>query len=131
MVTQLQLEIDSAVHKFLKERAKQDGVSVEGFIIRLIERYRRDADATGMTTRLVWDKAHDFEGRVSPDGRYLSYINWEMGNLAIRDFKTGENRDLHGRRMDATCSSSVSVKQMGYVSYGESLSRVANPRTWI
>jgi hypothetical protein len=31
---------------------------------------------------------------VSPDRRYLSYINWDKGNLAIHDFETGENRDV-------------------------------------
>jgi len=95
MVTQLQLEIDSTVHEFLKEHAKQDGISIEGLIIRLIERYRRDAGTAGAITRLVWDKAQDFEGTVSPDGRYLSYIHWTMdGNLAIHDFETGKSRDL-------------------------------------
>ena len=95
MVTKLQLEIDSTVHKFLKEHAKQDGVSVEGLIIRLIERYRRDADATGAITRQIWDNAKDFMGTVSPDGRYLSYVNWDTENLAIHDFETGENRDIN------------------------------------
>ncbi len=95
MVTKLQLEIDSAVHSFLKEHAKQDGLSVEGLIIRLIERYRRDVDASGAMTRLVWNNAQDFEGNVSPDGRYLSYIHWTMeGNLAIHDFETGKSRNL-------------------------------------
>ncbi|MFC1712361.1 sigma factor-like helix-turn-helix DNA-binding protein, partial [Candidatus Poribacteria bacterium] len=94
MVTKLQLEIDSTVHKFLREHAKQDGVSVEGLIIRLIERYRRDAGATGAITRQIWDNAKDFEGTVSPDRRYLSYIDWDTSNLVIHDFETGENRDV-------------------------------------
>jgi len=93
MVTKLQIEIDSTVHKFLKEHAKQDGVSVEGLIIRLIERYRRDADTSGVVTRQIWETALDC-GSVSPDGRYLSYVNWDKGNVAIHDFETGENRDV-------------------------------------
>ncbi|MFC1715487.1 sigma-70 family RNA polymerase sigma factor [Candidatus Poribacteria bacterium] len=93
MVTKLQLEIDSTVHKFLKEHAKQDGVSIEGLIIRLIERYRRNADTSGVITRQVWETALDIYA-VSPDGRYVSYINWDKGNLAIHDFETGENRDV-------------------------------------
>lgn len=32
--------------------------------------------------------------RPSPDGRYLSYINWEHGNLALYNVATGERRDL-------------------------------------
>ena len=94
MVTKLQLEIDSTVHKFLKEHAKQDGVSVEGLIIRLIESYIQDADASGMITRQIWGNALG-GGAVSPDGRYLSYINWDTnGNLAIQDLETGETRDV-------------------------------------
>ncbi len=33
-------------------------------------------------------------GSVSPDGRYLSFADWESGNLAIHDFTTGENRPV-------------------------------------
>jgi RNA polymerase sigma factor (sigma-70 family) len=95
MVTKLQLEIDSTVHKFLKEHAKQNGLSIEGLIIRLIERYRRDADATEVITRRVWENAlADNMSAPSPDGRYLSYVNWEKGNLAIHDFETGKNKDI-------------------------------------
>ncbi len=93
MVTQLQLEIDSTVHKFLKEHAKQDGVSVEGLVIRLIERYRRDTDAPGVITRQIEAGALDY-GSVSSDGRYVCYVNWDKGNLAIHDFETGESRDV-------------------------------------
>lgn len=36
----------------------------------------------------------DAMGRPSPDGRYLSYVNWKFGNLALYDLQTGERRDL-------------------------------------
>ena len=36
----------------------------------------------------------DFSGAVSRDGRFLSYVDWSTGDLAIRDLKTGENRRL-------------------------------------
>lgn len=92
MVTQLQLEIDSTVHKFLKEHAKQDGVSIEGLIIRLIERYKRDIDSSEITVRKVLCGG---EGSTpSPDGRYLSFINWSYGNLAVHDLATAEERDI-------------------------------------
>jgi len=55
-------------------------------------------ESSGIVVRRVWDNAQDAEdsmGRVSPDGRYLSYVNWKnKGNLAIHDFETGENRDI-------------------------------------
>ena len=48
----------------------------------------------GMVTRQVWAPALDTMGAPSPDGRYLSYVNWTKGNLAMHDLETGENRDL-------------------------------------
>ncbi len=47
-----------------------------------------------MSTRQVWAPALDTMGTPSPDGRYLSYVNWTKGNLALHDLQTGENRDL-------------------------------------
>lgn len=46
------------------------------------------------TTQLVWDNAKDSPGSVSRDGRYLSFVEWSTGNLAIRDLTTGMNRFL-------------------------------------
>jgi len=34
------------------------------------------------------------EGAVSPDGRYLSYVDWETGDLAIYEIATGNKRRL-------------------------------------
>jgi Tol biopolymer transport system component len=46
-------------------------------------------------TRQVWTGPDtDFEGAPSPDGRYLSFVDWETGDLAIRDLETGTNRRL-------------------------------------
>jgi Tol biopolymer transport system component len=33
-------------------------------------------------------------GAVSPDGRYLSFVDWQTGDLAIRELATGKNRRL-------------------------------------
>ncbi len=35
---------------------------------------------------------------VSPDGRYLSFADFSVGNLSIRDLVTGETRPLTGKR---------------------------------
>jgi Tol biopolymer transport system component len=49
----------------------------------------------GMMTRRVWaEPKTDFFGRVSPDGRYLSFVDWETGDLAVRDLEKGTNRRL-------------------------------------
>jgi Tol biopolymer transport system component len=48
-----------------------------------------------MTVRRVWsDPTADIEGEISPDGRHLSFVDWETGDLAIRDLTTGKNRRL-------------------------------------
>jgi RNA polymerase sigma-70 factor (ECF subfamily) len=96
MVAQLQLEIDSTLHGFLKEHAKQDGVSIEGLIIRLVEKYKRDIDSPEIAVRRVpvvnaWGASW---GAPSPDGRYLSRRNYGNGNVAVRDLTTGEYRNL-------------------------------------
>ena len=53
--------------------------------------------ASGSSTlavRRVWTGA-DVTGKVSPDGRFLSFTDWGSGgNVAIRDLATGESRRL-------------------------------------
>ena len=50
---------------------------------------------TTMAARQVWaGPGVDTLGGVSPDGRYLSFVDWETGDLAIRNLVTGENRRL-------------------------------------
>ena len=52
--------------------------------------------ASGSSTlavRRVWAQA-DPTGKVSPDGRFLSFTNWDSEDIAIRDLATGQNRLL-------------------------------------
>ncbi len=45
--------------------------------------------------RQIWSgPGTDTMGSVSPDGRYLSFVDWETGDLAIRDIAEGTNRRL-------------------------------------
>ncbi|MEE9234377.1 MAG: hypothetical protein V3U28_02930 [Candidatus Acidoferrales bacterium] len=53
----------------------------------------REKGAAGIAVRQVWDNG-DATGAPSPDGRYLSFVNWVTGDLAVRDVQTGENRNL-------------------------------------
>ena len=51
----------------------------------------------GIRIEQVWTgPGVDLEGRLSPDGRYLTFADWtsEPANLAVRDLKTGETRLL-------------------------------------
>jgi Tol biopolymer transport system component len=48
-----------------------------------------------LATRRVWGgPGVDIEGSVSADGRFLSFVDWETGDLAVRDLETGMNRRL-------------------------------------
>jgi Tol biopolymer transport system component len=50
---------------------------------------------SGMTVRRIWsDRLADSGGEISPDGRYLSFVDWDTGDLAVRDLATGQNRRL-------------------------------------
>lgn len=44
--------------------------------------------------RKFWSDPIDTLGSPSPDGRYISYVDWDSGNLGIHDTQTGENRHL-------------------------------------
>lgn len=45
--------------------------------------------------RRIWaDSKTNALGAPSPDGRYLSFVDWETGDLAVRDLATGENHRL-------------------------------------
>lgn len=47
------------------------------------------------TTRQIWAGAGvDTMGGVSPDGRFLSFVDWETGDLAVRDLSAGTNKRL-------------------------------------
>ncbi len=51
-----------------------------------------------MAYRRVWANSDTVEvdttGAISPDGRYLSYVDWDTGNLALRDLVAGSTRAL-------------------------------------
>ncbi len=51
-----------------------------------------------IVTLRVWTGADGvFSNAPSPDGRYMSYLDWESGNLAIRDLRIGCQPADHGR----------------------------------
>ncbi len=49
-----------------------------------------------VTIRQVWSgpEVVSIQGSVSPNGRYLSFVDWTTGDLAVRDLKKGKNRRL-------------------------------------
>ena len=49
----------------------------------------------GLKIRQVWaGRDVDYMGAPSPDGRYLSFVDWDTGDLSIRDLATGKKRRL-------------------------------------
>jgi Tol biopolymer transport system component len=49
----------------------------------------------GIRIKQVWKKPYtDSLGSISPDGRFLAYVHWGEGDLAIHDLVTGEDRIL-------------------------------------
>lgn len=48
-----------------------------------------------LTNKKIWDGPDtDIEGAPSPDGKYLSYVDWDTGDLAIYEIATGKKRRL-------------------------------------
>jgi len=57
-----------------------------------------DAQDGGAVVRQVWTGPEvDLLGAPSLDGRYLSYVDWQTGDLALRDLSTGEKQRLTSR----------------------------------
>ena len=53
------------------------------------------ADGSGIVLRQVWAGPEvDLFGTPSLDGKYISFVDWETGDLAIHNLETGENRRL-------------------------------------
>jgi Tol biopolymer transport system component len=42
----------------------------------------------------VWEGPEDLMGETSPDGKYLSYVDWDTGDLAFYELATGKKKRL-------------------------------------
>jgi Tol biopolymer transport system component len=47
---------------------------------------------SGVQTRLLWDKATDTWGTTTADGRFMSFPDWDTGELGVRDLVAGVSR---------------------------------------
>jgi hypothetical protein len=79
---------------------------------------KKDQEAT----RVVWTGANvSADGKLSADGRYLSTVDWDTGDLAIHDFSTGGDRRLTNKGTWAQSSDyaeeSVLSADAGQISY--------------
>lgn len=91
-------EATSAYQRVLADypdRTEEVGIAREKLSLLMGSRVPMQAGPAGINLRQVWSGADvDIEGSISPDGRYLSFVDWSTGDLAIRDLATGMNRRL-------------------------------------
>jgi Tol biopolymer transport system component len=89
-------EARNAYDRLVRDYADQRDVAAQGRArLAALGDATPRTKATGLTTRQVWAQPNtDVQGGVSFDGRYLSYVDHETGDLAIRDLGTRENRRL-------------------------------------
>lgn len=87
-------------------------------------------ESDGMVARQVWTgPGVDILGAPSPDGRYLTFVDWATGDLAVRDLTTGESRRLtnkgdwyESKEYAEYSTVSPDGKQVAYVWFNEKLS---------
>jgi Tol biopolymer transport system component len=91
-------EAQQAYERLLREYSDQRAPADDARA-RLAALVRSDTRPSGgPVTRRVWGGADvDTFGSVSPDGRHLTFTDWETGDLAIRDLESGKNRRLTGK----------------------------------
>jgi len=90
-------------------------------IIKRAKAFAEDGDSA-FTLEAVWPKPKwGISGAPSPDGKYLSFVDWDTSDLAIREIKTGKTRLLtdlasHPERQESAYNSrwSPDSKQLAY-----------------
>jgi Tol biopolymer transport system component len=92
------LEAEKAFQKVIDNYPEQAGAVREAqskLSVLLKSRAHMKTGGPEFRLRLVWSgPGVDIMGAVSPDGRYLSFVDWETGDLAVRDIAAGTNRRL-------------------------------------
>ncbi len=87
-------EASKIYQRVVREFADQTEAAAEART-RLASLQGNPAAPAGIITRQVWTGPRvDIMGSVSPDGRLLSFVDWETGDLAVRNLATGDNRRL-------------------------------------
>jgi Tol biopolymer transport system component len=87
-------EARKTYEQLLKDFADQSESAAEART-RLAALRQPAKPGSGPSTRRIWAESKtDFFGQVSPDGRYLSFVDWDTGDLAVRDLQKGVNRRL-------------------------------------
>jgi len=118
-------EAPKAYQKVLDNYPDQvDAVKVAQEKLTIINKAKAFAEkgANGFTLESVWSKPKwGIEGAPSHDGKYLSFVDWDTGDLAIREIYTGKTQRLtdlasHPERQESAYDSrwSPDSKQIAY-----------------
>lgn len=74
---------------------QQDPAAQARARLAVLQGRRTPLSPSGIVTRQVWTGPQvDILGSVSPDDGWLSFVDWETGDLALRNLATGDNRRL-------------------------------------
>ena len=90
------VEAQRAYERVLRDYAEQaEPVGIARVRLAALAQPRSPADPSTMVVRRLWESpSADYFGGPSPDGRYLTYIDFDTGNLAVHDVVTGQQRLL-------------------------------------
>lgn len=86
----------------------------------------RDLHAqSSKSLRVVLDSASDVSGRISRDGKWLSYTDWNTGDLNIREISSGKTLKLTKGPGDLSEYAGISIfspkgNQVAFLWYGDS-----------
>ena len=87
-------EASKAYEQLLRDYADQADSAAEART-RLAALQKPAGSESEPVTRRIWaGPKTDFFGSVSPDGRYISFVDWDTGDLAVRDLENGTDRRL-------------------------------------
>jgi Tol biopolymer transport system component len=89
-------EAQKAYNSVIQEFADQQEIVNEARTrLAKLDRPERATELSGMVVRKVWEglDIDDF-CEISPDGKFLSYVDRETGDLAIYELATGKKRNL-------------------------------------
>lgn len=87
-------EAKTAYRRIIEDYSDQREIVLEARS-RLLALAERAETAATFAVKQVWSGSDvDILGRISPDGTYLSFVDWSTGDLAVRDLQRGENKRL-------------------------------------
>ena len=87
-------EARAAYERLVREYADQTGAAAEARTRLAVLAGGTGAPASStLTVRRIWSGV-DVSGKVSPDGRYMPFTDWETGDVAVRDLANDAIRRL-------------------------------------